>query len=79
VALVAVGFREPEKQARYWAGLSDRVRVVLADTAEMRVRLGVTITPTTLLVEGGRVRREYRGLLSPAAKEEIVRRMRDGR
>jgi hypothetical protein len=61
--------------AEYWRPWAS-VRVLVADTTVMRDELKLVSTPTTLVVEGGAVRHEYRGPLSLPARHEITESLR---
>lgn len=69
VALTVEGMEEVDG---YWAGMERRVERLVVDTATMRDVLRVPQTPTTLLVRGGRVVREYAGPLNAVARREVM-------
>ncbi|HEX8430347.1 MAG TPA: hypothetical protein VF625_03630 [Longimicrobium sp.] len=72
VRLVAATPDRSDDAARYWAGLRGVVDVVVADTTALRDALDLQVTPATLLVENGVVRRQYVGPLTPAAKRRVI-------
>lgn|GEM_PF-3059143 len=72
VRLVAVTPDRGGEAARYWAGLRGVVDVVAADTTALRDALHLQVTPATLLLENGVVRRQYVGPLTPAAKRRVI-------
>jgi hypothetical protein len=61
----------------YWDGMHERVAVLGTDTATLVRRLGIPGTPTTLVVRDGVIRHKWPGPLQPAAKEALLRVLRE--
>ena len=71
VRIVALTVTPAAGAAEYWGALGRRVEVLAVDTTVMRDRLRVTSTPTTLVIRGRRLVREYVGPLNRLARDEL--------
>lgn len=62
----------PEHASAYWRTLSHVVSIVADTPEQISTRLGVSATPTTLLVKDGVVVHQYQGVLTPVSFQGIL-------
>ena len=73
VRFYAVGPKRSPASRGYWRGMEGRVEVIESDEKTVFDRFRVTVTPATLLVSDGVVKRTYLGPLTPAARRTVLR------
>lgn len=73
--VVALTLEPAEGAEAYWKPWPG-VQVLAADTVVMRDELKLASTPVTLLVQGGVVRRAYRGPLTAPARRQVLDHLR---
>lgn len=71
--LYALTLRPGRGAAEYWRPWDQVAPVLVIDTAAMIEEIGVGATPTTLVVEDGRVVRRLDGMLQAPAIAELIR------